>query len=237
MALSNTFLRVVNNFASIPSSSYVYHNVESQAVGIKINLESDLLESPVAMTPTAYNIYRSHKYQEFFTWFVIKNYFVEAKSIDSALRHFSDTHSNELQKVVFGNNDYFGSHGIILDNNFKPLLVLTNKFDEKRNSFYRPSRYRRFNEIPVESSLYVNPKVFISDNSLEKGIIKKIIPYYISNYGPIIVGEKKFDIKITEDIPFIVSPKSPKDLNVTEEANATLRNNLMYILEQVTQND
>lgn len=236
MAFSNTFLRVVNNFASIPSSSYVYHNVESQAVGIKINLESDLLESPVAMTPTAYNIYRSHKYQEFFTWFVIKSYPEEVKSVDSALRHFSDTHSNELQKVTFGNNNYFGSHGIILDNDLKPLLVLTNKFDEKRNSFYRPSRYR-FNEVPVEASLYINPKVFISDNSLEKGIIKKIIPYYISNYGPIKVGEKKFDIKITEDIPFIVSPKSPKDLNVTEEANATLRNNLMYILEQVIQND
>lgn len=89
-----------------------------------------------------------------------------------------------LQRIITGTDKvYYGGNGIILDESYTPLLLCTllakvvYDKDKKDNSI----SYHR----PI---CYVNPKVFLEPNDLiNKGIIKKIIPYYTNNniYYPI----------------------------------------------------
>ena len=70
---------------------------------------------------------------------------------------------------------YYGGKGIILDGNFNPLLLCTLLARIVKEEGGDVLTYYR----PV---CHINPKVFIeSDKLVNKGIIKKLIPYY-SNY-------------------------------------------------------
>ena len=85
-------------------------------------------------------------------------------------------YNSRLQKVITSKGDiYYGGRGIILDKDFTPLLLCTlairkasiNGIDKM--VFYRPI-------------CHISPKVFLEHNNImSKGIINKIIPYYVSN--------------------------------------------------------
>ena len=99
-----------------------------------------------------------------------------------------------LQKITTSKDEvYYGGKGIIFDENYTPLLLCTLAArkvhtEESGNSmvYYRPV-------------CHVSPKVFLeSDKLINKGIIKKLIPFYTSE-------EVRFP-----DCMFGVNPESKK---------------------------
>lgn len=83
--------------------------------------------------------------------------------------------SQRLQKVITNKEEvYYGGRGIILDKDFNILLLCTlacriiEYMDRQVMSYYKPI-------------IHVSPQVFLrSDGLLDKHILKKIIPFYIS---------------------------------------------------------
>lgn len=85
-------------------------------------------------------------------------------------------YGKRLQKITTSKGEvYYGGKGIIFDESYAPLLLCTLTArkvhtEEGYNSmvYYRPA-------------CHVSPKVFLeSDKLINKGIIKKLIPYYTS---------------------------------------------------------
>lgn len=100
------------------------------------------------------------------------------RTFDTIMAQFfaNTSYESRLLKIITNKGEvYYGGKGIILDGNFNPLLLCTLLArivkEEERDvlTYYRPV-------------CHINPKVFIeSDKLVNKGIIKKLIPYY-SNY-------------------------------------------------------
>lgn len=85
-------------------------------------------------------------------------------------------YGERLQKVTTNKGEvYYGGKGIIFDESYTPLLLctLTAKSVHTKDNGNTMVYYR-----PV---CHVSPKVFLqSDKLINKGIIKKLIPYYTS---------------------------------------------------------
>lgn len=86
------------------------------------------------------------------------------------------SYGERLQKITTNKGEvYYGGKGIIFDESYTPLLLCTltarsvhNRYNGNTMVYYRPV-------------CRVNPKVFLEPNKLiNKGIIKKLIPYYSS---------------------------------------------------------
>lgn len=102
----------------------------------------------------------------------------ERRTFDSIImRMFNNVRFDmRLQKITTNKGEvYYGGKGIIFDESYAPLLLCTLTArkvhtEEGGNSmvYYRPV-------------CHVSPKVFLeSDKLINKGIIKKLIPYYTS---------------------------------------------------------
>lgn len=102
----------------------------------------------------------------------------ESRTFDSIIRQLftSVGYGDRLQKVTTNKGEvYYGGKGIIFDESYTPLLLctLTAKSVHTEDNGNTMVYYR-----PV---CHVSPKVFLeSDKLINKGIIKKLIPYYIS---------------------------------------------------------
>lgn len=102
----------------------------------------------------------------------------EMRTFDSIIRQlFTNVgYDKRLQKITTSKGEvYYGGKGIIFDESYTPLLLCTltaRKVHTEGNSntmvYYRPV-------------CHVSPEVFLeSDKLINKGIIKKLIPYYTS---------------------------------------------------------
>lgn len=101
----------------------------------------------------------------------------ERRTFDSILGQFflGMDYNKRLQKITTSKGEvYHGGRGIILDGNYSPLLLCTLAAKKVRTGredfmvYYRPI-------------CRVSPKVFIEpDKLVNKGIIKKLIPFYTS---------------------------------------------------------
>lgn len=100
----------------------------------------------------------------------------ERRTFDSFIRQFFvyTNYDRRLQKVTSNKGEvYYGGKGLIFDSRYNPLIMCTLK---ARKQVQRSGIFRMVYFKPV---IYVNPIVFTESNKLiNKGIIKKIIPYY-----------------------------------------------------------
>lgn len=102
----------------------------------------------------------------------------EGRTFDSIIRQlFTNVeYGKRLQKITTNKGEvYYGGKGIIFDESYTPLLLctLTAKSVHTEDNGNTMVYYR-----PV---CHVSPKVFLqSDKLINKGIIKKLIPYYTS---------------------------------------------------------
>lgn len=105
------------------------------------------------------------------------------RTADCIVREFFSgvNFDKRLQKVITNKGEvYYGSKGIILDKDFNILLLCTlacrrmEYRDRQVMSYYKPI-------------IHVSPQVFLKGEGLiEKSILKKIIPFYVSqNIDPI----------------------------------------------------
>lgn len=102
----------------------------------------------------------------------------EKRTFDSIITQlFTNVgYDKRLQKIITSKGEvYYGGKGIIFDESYTPLLLctLTARSVHTENNGNTMVYYR-----PV---CHVSPKVFLeSDKLINKGIIKKLIPYYTS---------------------------------------------------------
>ena len=102
----------------------------------------------------------------------------ERRTFDSIIKQlFTNVgYDKRLQKIITNKGEvYYGGKGIIFDESYTPLLLCTltarsvhTEDNDNTMVYYRPV-------------CHVSPKVFLeSDKLINKGIIKKLIPYYTS---------------------------------------------------------
>ena len=139
-----------------------------------------------------------------------------------------------LQKITTNKGEvYYGGKGIIFDESYAPLLLCTLTArkvhtEEGGNSmvYYRPV-------------CHVSPKVFLeSDKLINKGIIKKLIPFYTSKevsfpYYKFGVNPESKKVKVVVDNfdKFFIEPIKPTPSATTNDAlNECLIDNMDDIM-------
>ena len=160
----------------------------------------------------------------------------ERRTFDSIIMQmFNNVGFNmRLQKITTSKDEvYYGGKGIIFDESYTPLLLCTLAArkvhtEESGNSmvYYRPV-------------CHVSPKVFLeSDKLINKGIIKKLIPFYTSEevrfpncmFG---VNPKSKKVKVVVDNfdKFFIEPIKPTPSAITNDAlNECLIDNMDDIM-------
>lgn len=135
-----------------------------------------------------------------------------------------DTYLGTLQKIVVKGEVFYAAKGIILDKDYKPLMLNTVKFVM--------NEHRLLGEvIPI---VYINPKVYEISNIVTKGIITKAIPHYSTNYSPYPISEKH-QIIISDTInDFFVYPDNPDiGSDMDKELMDILRENLNSMISDL----
>ena len=160
----------------------------------------------------------------------------ERRTFDSIIMQmFNNVGFNmRLQKITTSKDEvYYGGKGIIFDESYAPLLLCTLAArkvhtEESGNSmvYYRPV-------------CHVSPKVFLeSDKLINKGIIKKLIPFYTSRevsipnhrFG-VNPESKKVKVVVDNFDKFFIEPIKPTPSAITNDAlNECLIDNMDDIM-------
>ena len=159
----------------------------------------------------------------------------ERRTFDSIIMQmFNNVGFNmRLQKITTSKDEvYYGGKGIIFDESYAPLLLCTltaRKVCTEEGSnmvYYRPV-------------CHVSPKVFLeSDKLINKGIIKKLIPFYTSNavifpiyrFG-VNPESKKVKVVVDNFDKFFIEPIKPTPSAITNDAlNECLIDNMDDIM-------
>ena len=160
----------------------------------------------------------------------------ERRTFDSIIMQmFNNVGFNmRLQKITTSKGEvYYGGKGIIFDESYAPLLLCTLTArkvhtEESGNSmvYYRPV-------------CHVSPKVFLeSDKLINKGIIKKLIPFYTSEevrFPNCMFGvnpeSKKVKVVVDNFDKFFIEPIKPTPSATTNDAlNECLIDNMDDIM-------
>lgn len=153
---------------------------------------------------------------------------------------------DRLMKITTNTGEvYYGGNGYILDKDYNLLILYTlHGVMEDRILHYKTGR------------IYVNPKVFVSNGLIEKGIIKTVIPAFvqggimvdtnnigvtaqdiniaIGNQNGFVVQVKPLPEIVVADVTdrFIVRPKKPTPSTFSNEA---MNDYLLEHLDEVVQ--
>lgn len=170
------------------------------------------------------------------------------KTANSIFKTFQMNNTRDrLMKITTDTGEmYYGGNGYILDKDYNLLILYTlHGVMEDRILHYKTGR------------IYVNPKVFVSKGTVEKGIIKTVIPAFVQE-GIMVdtnnIGVTAQDIntsirssnggvtQVTEPIPeiiiadvtdrFIVRPKKPTPSTFNNDA---MNDYLLEHLDKVVQ--
>lgn len=176
------------------------------------------------------------------------NYPVERRTANAVFKSFQmgDTR-DRLVKITTNNGEvYYGGNGYILDKDYNLLILYTlHGVMGDRLLHYKTGR------------IYVNPKVFVSNGLVEKGIIKTVIPAFVQEgimvrdsrtgitfqeindpirdvFGSIVDVTKPIpEIVVTDVIDrFIIKPKKPTPSTFNNEA---MNDYLLEHLEEVVE--
>ena len=144
----------------------------------------------------------------------------------------NDTEDRLIKITTDTGEVYYGGNGYILDKDYNLLILYTlHGVMEDRILHYKTGR------------IYVNPKVFVSNGLIEKGIIRKVIPAFVqegimvdtNNIGvtaqdinTVIGNSRGFVTQVIKPLPeivvadvtdrFIVKPKKPTPSTFSNEA-------------------
>lgn len=146
----------------------------------------------------------------------------ERRTSNAMFKLFTEINfSQRLIKVTTSKGEiYYGGYGIILDRNMNPIFFCALDGEITGEGLTYNS-----------AKIYVNPSVFLTDGTLEKGIIKTIIPAYIEKGISIYVtfsninGQfKKKNGRVIPEVvikdftdDFFVRPSKPKPSTFTRD--------------------
>ena len=172
-----------------------------------IDVSSDEIEVPVFAKSAVESIvgdklkfpYVSHVNKIIIPMYV-NIYTQSRRTADSiVVEFFSRVDFNQrLQKVITNKGEvYYGGKGIILDKNFNILLLCTLAC---RRMEYRGRQVMSYYK-PI---IHVSPQVFLrSEGLINKSILKKIIPFYVSQN----IGQVHSSYDFISDIPEGTKPQ------------------------------
>ena len=143
------------------------------------------------------------------------------RTFDTIMAQFfaNTSYESRLLKITTNKGEvYYGGKGIIFDGNYNPLLLCTLKArrvvteNEKYTAYYRPV-------------CYVSPRVFEEPNTVvNKGIIKKLIPFYTSHNMDFPLGlfrdkaeDRKVQVVVDNFDRFFVKPVKPSPSTCSNE--------------------
>ena len=148
-------------------------------------------------------------------------------------------YSKRLQKIITSKGEVcYGGRGIILDSDYTPLLLCTlmaRKYKVEEDTYM--TYYR-----PV---CHINPKVFTdTDKMVNKGIVKKLIPFYTTNdmyfsfvsdrFASSNPDDRKVKVIVDNFDDFFVEPIKPSPSFCTNDIlNECLINNIDDVLRLV----
>lgn len=157
------------------------------------------------------------------------------RTFDTIMAQFfaNTSYEGRLLKITTNKGEvYYGGKGIIFDGNYNPLLLCTLKArrvvteKEKYTAYYRPV-------------CYVSPRVFEEPNTIvNKGIIKKLIPFYTSHNMDFPLGlfrdkaeDRKVQVVIDNFDRFFIKPVKPSPSTCSNELlNQCLIDNIEDIM-------
>ena len=160
----------------------------------------------------------------------------ERRTFDSIIMQmFNNVRFNmRLQKITTNKGEvYYGGKGIIFDESYAPLLLCTLTARKVHTEEYGN------NMVYYRPVCHVSPKVFLESNKLiNKGIIKKLIPFYTSkevsfpNYKFGVNPEsKKVKVVVDNFDKFFIEPIKPTPSATTNDAlNECLIDNMDDIM-------
>lgn len=210
-----------------------------------VDISSDEIEVPmfakaVIEDVVVQNMTRDTSVQKVVIPLYVNTYNQARRAADSIINEFSRvSFNNRLQKVTTNKGEvYYGGRGIILDGNFKPLILCSVLCKKEE---FRSSEYMDYYK-PI---IRINPEVFLNETGLiNKTIIKKIIPFYLTHTIPDIRTRTRFRDKLPEDRKpqiliedssrFIETPAIPNPNTCSNEAlNKLLLDNIEDVISQI----
>lgn len=181
---------------------------------------------------------------------VKQGFIYNKRTIDSIFKTLlGQTCAYGLSRVVNNSNNYYGCKGLIVNNDFDPLFLITGV----GNYIFDDSDSNKVNKFQfTECRVYIHPKVFMDESDIvHKGILKKIIPYILSNNpttrlqvyngsGSIKIDNDQCKIKvIIENVkdrffkfPTSINPDTKLDFT-DEEINDLLVDKVEEVLKQI----
>ena len=146
----------------------------------------------------------------------------ERRTSDSIFKYFfgSSRHTTlGLKKASTSKGEvYYGAPGIVLDRDFKPLIIGICEYSKDESTHGNIQR----------CVLKVSPKVFGSDGLLEKAVVKKLIPYYTTSNQ----DGRTVRVEIDDIDSYVVRPVTPK-ANVLQSFKDIMRTFKDEILEGI----
>lgn len=139
---------------------------------------------------------------------------------------FGQTGTSGICKVVTSKGDiYYGAPGVLLDKDLQPLFLAFYNLERVVPTFASEGIWR-----VAGITIKISPNVFLeADKLLEKSLVNKIIPFYLS--GPISVDADEFGIGeffpkiVIEDLSnYIKAPSEPQN---SEDMNEVLNDFLV----------
>lgn len=176
------------------------HNVCNRM--LVTDISSDEIDVPMIAKPAieisvSDNLIYHNNINKVITFLYVNSRNQIRRTADSIITEFFSrtTFNNRLQKVITNKGEvYYGNRGIILNENFNPLILCSvmSKKVEKDGTIYM-NYYK-----PI---IRISPEVFLNDTGLiHKSILKKIIPFYLThNIGSIPFYDSIFRSSIPEN--------------------------------------
>lgn len=203
---------------------------------IKIDI-SDLhnIECPISLVSNIVgllNQYPNGEFKEFIVPLQRTEYNMYndiCKSIDSAFKHLYESRNGfTLNKAVLNNLILYGTLGLILDESFNPLMMVTVNFDYTTLTFH-------------DYTVTIPPDVYFKKDKASQAIIKKLVPYYlerdfradfntrlqIADFQPIVTFRPivNYTTVFNQALDMEVSPQEILQNNLT-----TLKDSLKHVL-------
>ena len=229
---------------------------------IKIDLTKDILELPCIykyiIGNTLFNNNNCSNIEDCVDTLYIPMYYMikeprDLKSSTSILRalFYETSYNFNLKKAHHSDITYLGGEGIILYEDYTPLIMFTLQVRKEKGI---NNKYKYY---PIKPILRINPIVYTKDDILAKFIrsklIAKTIEYKEVYYNTLSIYNKhslyykehgdeilntfeipaNFDIIISDFSDFFVSPKMPDGTFNSDEVNNLLYSNIDTILKDI----
>lgn len=219
------------------------NNVFNRFITVEVN--NDEFEIPlIAKGAIEYQLRELHNNNKKIIIPLYSNTFsADVRTFDSFIRHSAPlSFSQRLCKLITKKGEvYYGGRGLILDNNFNPLLFCS----LKAKRFLAPDDTEAIHYIQVVTR--ISPSVFQEKSMVNTGIISKIIPlfsnmsFYLDSFPYTFRSStfRKTDVKDILDPliiignidDLVIEPVPPKPTsNINEDLNQFLVDNLDTII-------